>query len=83
MLTRIIVKGTYSATKAEWQDIAKALDSEGQTRLARAIRNGIERQTRKQEWWFGLSDVPDVVYALRFVNGSVAKLDRFIEADHA
>lgn len=61
---------TYYASRSDWEGIAYYLEQDGETRLAKAIRDGLSRH--RHSYYRGDDSIP-----LRFKNGSIAKLDRY------
>lgn len=68
MFHRSTYFASYNSSPEEWEALAMMIERDGQTRLARTIRNGITRQLPRLEYrssWIGL----------RFRDGSIQRIE--------
>jgi len=80
MISAGTIMRSYSGTEAQWLKAADYFDSCNERRLAKAIRHGLERQNKRLSPHFRYIELgPSWVYGLRFRDGSIAKLDAYIE----
>lgn len=72
MIRPTVYTATYHGTDAEWEMLAEYFENNHQKRMADTIRNGIERQIRRDKFRY---DYEADHHSLRFKNGSIGKMN--------
>lgn len=81
MITRTTLDAIFHGTDEEWTEAAAYFESLYERRLAKTIRDGIDRQKRRDTLLLDGEPPRKWQYGIRLREGSIGKMDRYIHRD--